>query len=137
MFTLTLVFNKETSKVLMCYHNKQNIHNFIGGKVNDCECPIAASYRELEEETGITKDDIKLEFLQQENCATWQGNCWSMYIMVGVLNKDVDLKEEENGLYWVEVHDEEFLQASGFEGDCWVYMNRAKIMLKEKGLWRI
>lgn len=57
--------------------------------------------------------------------------------MVGILNKDVDLKEEENGLYWVEVHDEEFLQASGFEGDCWVYMNRAKIMLKEKGLWRI
>ena len=63
MFTLTLVFNKECNKVLMCIHKKQGMLNYIGGKVEAFEEPMDASYRELEEETGYYADINDVTFL--------------------------------------------------------------------------
>lgn len=60
MTTLTLVFNKQMNKVLMCYHEKQHAYNFIGGKSEVGETDLDTSYRELYEETGISKNDIDL-----------------------------------------------------------------------------
>lgn len=46
-YTLTIVFNKDKTNVLMCMHNKQQMLNFIGGKVELNESQTEASYREL------------------------------------------------------------------------------------------
>ena len=56
-----MVFNKDKDKILMCERKKDPYKgklNLVGGKVEENEDELHAAYRELEEETGITKDDI-------------------------------------------------------------------------------
>lgn len=107
MYTLTLVFNKDCDKVLVLYHNKQKAYNFIGGKVQDLEDPMNASYRELFEETGISSKDIDLKFVRQESVVSKVGNSstWSMFVTAGMLKHDVDLVSEKNPLQWVKLAD--------------------------------
>lgn len=126
MFTLTLVFNKDKDKVLMCVHKKLGALNFIGGHVEDMEHPFNASYRELLEETCISRDDIELEFLRQESVTSKALNStWSMYITAGVLKNEVQLKAEKNELVWVPIVDTNtFINAYGM-GNCLVFLNEA------------
>lgn len=130
MFTLTLVFNKNKDKVLMCKHKKFNALNYIGGKVEDMEHTYNASYRELEEETGITRDDVELEFLRQESVTSKALNStWSMYITAGILKNDVELKPEKNELLWVPITaTETFINAYGM-GNCLMFLKEARILL--------
>lgn len=129
MYTLSIVLNKDMNAVLVCTNRKMGIMNFVGGKVESMEDYMTASYRELEEETGITKDDIELKFLQTETCTMADNSVWSLYITYGVLNKDVELKPEKNPLTWI--YDFDFLRACGFDGDCAVFMNRVLRFIRE------
>ena len=38
----------------------ENLYNMVGGKVEENENELEAAYRELYEETGISRQDIKL-----------------------------------------------------------------------------
>lgn len=61
---LIVVFNKDLSKGLFCIRSKdpyKGKYNFVGGKVEENETNDEAAYRELFEETGISKNDIELE----------------------------------------------------------------------------
>lgn len=131
MYTLTLVFNKNMDKVLMCYHNKFGKHNFIGGKVNYLEANDSASYRELFEETGITPDLIDLKFVELETVSTSMSclGIWSLYITTGVLKEDIELKPEKNDLLWVDVNDRDFLIQSYGQGNCYTYLKRSLYVL--------
>lgn len=63
---LILVYNKENDKVLMCKRAKEPFKgkfNLVGGKVEIGENELSAAYRELQEETGITTEDINLTHL--------------------------------------------------------------------------
>lgn len=122
MYTVTIILDKEMDNVLVCSHQKLQQFMYIGGKVEEFEHPMEASYRELFEETGITKDDVELKFLQQEVTTYADGSVWNLYITYGVLNKDVELIEEKNPLMWVK--DWEFLRNCGFDGDAAVHFNR-------------
>lgn len=132
-YTLTIVFNKECDKVLMCWHEKQRAYNFIGGSIKDGESKKDASYRELLEETGITKDDIQLFTVRQEivfgNKDLYK-NDWDMYITYGVLNKGVTLKEEKNRLCWLPITSEEIDVNSMGYGNCRVFLNEALALLR-------
>ena len=58
-----IVFDNEEDKILMCKRTKEPYKgklNLVGGKVEKEEDELHAAYRELEEETGIKRDDIKL-----------------------------------------------------------------------------
>ena len=58
-----IVYNKDENKILMCKREKdpyKGKFNLVGGKVEQDEDEMHAAYRELQEETGITKDDITL-----------------------------------------------------------------------------
>lgn len=129
MYTLTLVFDESGHNILLCNHAKRHIINAIGGMVNELEDLIDASYRKLEEETGITRKDIELKFLMQESVTMWHGGCYSIYVTAGVLNSKVSLREEKNPVFWWDASDTEFLNSCGYEGDLEVYVKRASYLL--------
>ena len=135
MYTLTIVFNKERNKVLMCFHEKKKGYNFIGGKVEEGESEIDASYRELEEETGIGKDVIDLCFVRRESVSTGYDAVYSMYVTAGVLKEDVEVRPEVNPLVWVDITDTNFfLEAFGF-GNCFTFLHEAMVtLLLKKGV---
>lgn len=58
-----IVYNNQEDKILMCLRKKdpyKGLFNLVGGKVEPGESGLDSAYRELEEETGIRKEDIIL-----------------------------------------------------------------------------
>ncbi len=61
-----LVYNKEQDRILFCKRVKDpylGLYNLVGGKIEANEDGFVAAYRELEEETGITRADITLKHM--------------------------------------------------------------------------
>lgn len=110
-YTLTIVFSNNMERMLMCFHNKLRQFNFVGGKILPGETAIDASYRELEEETGITRNDISLHTVETINVpsvehllAGEEGLDATMVITTGIVNKPVvNLIPEINPLFWMAV----------------------------------
>ncbi len=113
---IVLVYNKEEDKILMCKREKEPYKgkfNLVGGKVELGENELSAAYRELKEETGITGDDIKLtHFMNFE----YKMQDMELEFYVGKLNKDIDLVEEVNKLYWIDKN-ENFFDVEKFAGE--------------------
>ena len=114
-FNVILVYNKEDNKILMCKRKKEPYKgkfNLVGGKVEKDEEELNAAYRELKEETGITNNDIKLT-----NIMNFQYKMADMELEVyaGKLNKNVNLEEEINKLYWIDKK-ENFFDIEKFAG---------------------
>jgi 8-oxo-dGTP diphosphatase len=111
-----LLFNKDESKVLMCLREKdpyKGLFNLVGGKLEEGETELEGAYRELEEETGITKDDVVLSNLM--NFQYIKSN-FELEVFSGRLNKDVELVEEINKLYWIDSN-ENFYDKAKFAGE--------------------
>ena len=102
---LIVVFNKKLDKILFCIRAKEpykGLYNFVGGKVEENESNDDAAYRELFEETGITREDIELDHFMDINYFKYENN---IQIYYGILNKEVNLIEEKNKLEWLEDND--------------------------------
>lgn len=111
-----LVYDKNEEKILMCKRKKEPYkgkYNLVGGKVEENEEEVHAAYRELEEETGITKDDIKLTHLM--NFQYFIEDI-ELEVYVGILNKEKELIEEINQLYWIDKK-EDFSNTNKFAGN--------------------
>ena len=103
---LIVVFSKNLDKTLFCIRAKEpykGLYNFVGGKVEEGETNDEAAYRELFEETGITRDDIELEHFMDLNYFKYENN---LQVYYGILRHDVTLVEEKNKLEWVVINDE-------------------------------
>ena len=72
-----------------------------------------AAYRELEEETGITKQQIRLYRLMD---IRYYYQDFDLELYVGQLEEDVTLKEETNPLIWLSL-DEDFADKDRFAGE--------------------
>lgn len=106
-YNMIVVFNKELSKVLMCKRTKKpykGMYNLVGGKIEN-EDNYSEAYRELKEETNISKNDIELIHFMDLTYITWNK---SLEVYYGVLNKEVTLIEEVNKLEWVDINDNFF-----------------------------
>ena len=60
-YNVIVVYNENADKILMCKRKKdpyKGLANFVGGKIEKNENGLDAAYRELEEETTITKDEV-------------------------------------------------------------------------------
>lgn len=93
---LIVVFNKSLNKVLFCIRAKEpykGLYNFVGGKVEENESNDDAAYRELFEETGISRDDIELDHFMNLNYFKYENNIQVYY---GILRNKVKLVEEKN-----------------------------------------
>ena len=111
-----LVYNKDENEILMCKREKEPYKgkfNLVGGKVEKDEDELHAAYRELYEETGIRSDDIVLT-----NIMNFQYTMQDMELEVyaGKLNKDIELIEEVNKLYWINKN-ENFFDLEKYAGE--------------------
>lgn len=113
---LILVLNKEETKILMCKREKEpykGMFNLVGGKVEENENELHAAYRELEEETGITAKDINLVNVMNFE---YKMSDIELELYAGKLNKDVEVVEEVNKLYWMDSK-ENFFDLEKFAGE--------------------
>ncbi len=111
-----LVYNKDENKILMCKREKdpyKGKFNLVGGKVEQDEDEMHAAYRELQEETGITKDDITLTNVMNFE---YKMSDMELEVYAGKLNKNVKLVEEVNKLYWIDKK-ENFFDKEKFAGE--------------------
>ncbi len=111
-----LVYNKEENKILMCKREKEPYKgkfNLVGGKVESNEDELHAAYRELQEETGITDTDITLTHIMNLQYKLLD---MELEVFVGKLNKNVNLVEEVNKLYWMD-NTENFFDVNKFAGE--------------------
>jgi len=103
---LIVVFNKNLNEVLFCIRAKEpykGLYNFVGGKVEENETEYDAAYRELFEETGISYNDIELDYFMDINYYKYEN---SIQVFYGILNNEVKLIEEKNKLEWIVINDE-------------------------------
>ncbi len=115
-YNAIVVFNKSADKLLMCKRSKnpyKGLVNFVGGKIEWNEDGLIAAYRELEEETGISKADISLSHLMD---FTYYHENFYLEIYVGRLKRDVCITGDENELLWVST-DENFFDVTQYAGD--------------------
>ena len=128
-----IVYNKEENKILMCKREKEPYkgkYNLVGGKLEENEDSLKGAYRELEEETGITKDDTILTYLMNFEYKLLD---MQLQVFVGKLNKEKTLVEEVNKLYWMDLN-ENFFDEEKFAGEgnighmlCQVNINKKQI----------
>ncbi|MBQ9846065.1 MAG: NUDIX hydrolase [Oscillospiraceae bacterium] len=114
-YNVIVVFNKELDRMLMCRRTKEpykGLSNFVGGKIEKGEDGFAAAYREMEEESGITRGSISLTHLVDFTYPL--DNCY-VEVYTGRLNCNVVLKEEKHPLYWSEL-DKNFFDSSKYAG---------------------
>lgn len=98
---LIVVFDCTKQHVLMCLRRKnpyQGLYNFVGGKRLAQEDNLGGAYRELAEETGISRADIDITPFFFTQYFT-QGI--ELQVYTGVLKHDVELVNELNPLRWV------------------------------------
>ena len=111
-----LVNSKEEDKILMRKREKEPYKgkfNLVGGKVEQGEDELHAAYRELQEETGITKEDIKLTNLMNFE---YKMQDMELEVYVGKLDKEKKVVEEINKLYWIDKKDN-FFDVEKFAGE--------------------
>lgn len=113
---IIVVYNEAADRLLMCRRRKdpyKGLSNFVGGKIEPGEDGMHAAYRELEEETGITQEDIALSHFM--DLTYYLENC-RLEVYVGKLNKQVEVFGEENDLYWSDL-DCDFFDAAKYAGE--------------------
>ena len=96
------VYDRNREHILMCMRRKdpyKGKYNFVGGKVEPGESGMDAAYRELYEETGVTREDISLVHLMDMTYHTYR---IQIQVYTGRLTREVAVCGEENELIWLD-----------------------------------
>ena len=110
------VWSPERDKILMCLRRKEPYRgkfNMPGGHIEDGEDHLDAAYRELYEETAITRDDVELVRFMD---FTYHLHGMVIEVYFGILRHEVEVHGEENDLYWLPLT-ENFFDYDRFAGD--------------------
>ena len=69
-YNVIVIFDKDFRKTLMCKRTKEpykGMYNLVGGKIEKENDGLNEAYRELQEETNISREDISLiHFMNME-----------------------------------------------------------------------
>jgi 8-oxo-dGTP diphosphatase len=115
-YNVLMVYNPDMSKLLMCERLKnpyKGLSNLVGGKIEKGETGLDAAYRELLEETTVSKKDITLHHLM--DFTYYLHDCY-VEVYVGRLKRDVSVSGEENILYWSDLNNN-FFDMSIYAGE--------------------
>ena len=99
-YNLIMVYDADASHILMCRRQKdpyRGLSNLIGGKIEPGEDGLAAAYREMREESGISGGDVDLARVM--DFVYYFQDCY-VEVYAGRLKRDVDLTGDENELFW-------------------------------------
>ena len=117
------VFDPNASTVLMCKRYKEpylGLYNLLGGKVESGEDGLAAAYRELEEESSITSEDLIQGLYHLMDFVYYGSNKYPngvrIEVYVGKLHSAIVVSGDEKELLWVDVK-ENFFDAARFAGE--------------------
>ena len=113
---LIAVFTPDESKLLFCHRLKdpyKGLYNLVGGKLELGEDGLDAAYRELWEETGITREQITLTHVM--DFVYYDEDC-QLEVYTGTLREEVPVSGEENPLEWLGM-DEDFFSLEKFAGE--------------------
>lgn len=130
-YNVIFVFDKKQEKILMCKRAKEpykDKYNLVGGKIEKENDGLAEAYRELFEETAITKNDINLKHFMNLEYITFN---IKLEVYYGTLNKKVKLIEEVNKLEWISINDNFFdMDKYAGEGNIGHMLEEIKIAMK-------
>lgn len=107
-YNVIVIFNQDMNKTLMCKRTKEpymGMYNLVGGKIEKENDGLNEAYRELIEETNISKNDVELKHFMNIEYISFNK---SLEVYYGILNKEVELVEEVNKLVWVDINDDFF-----------------------------
>ena len=130
-YNIIAVFNETADQWLMCKRKKnpyKGLSNLVGGKIEPGEEGLAAAYRELWEETGITKEQIELFHLADFN---YYFSDLYLEVYVGRVTQPVEVVGDENDLYWSDL-DCDFFDMSKYAGEG----NIGHILAEIKYYWK-
>lgn len=115
-YNVIVIFDKDFRKTLMCKRTKEpykGMYNLVGGKIEKENDGLNEAYRELQEETNISREDISLIYFMNMEYIVFDK---MIEVYYGILNNAVDLVEEVNKLEWVDVNDN-FFDMSRYAGE--------------------
>ena len=131
---IIVIFDKNLKKTLMCKRTKEpymGMYNLVGGKIEKENDGLNEAYRELVEETNITKEDVKLIHFMNLTYVKWEKE---LEVYYGILNKEVTLVEEVNKLEWVPINDNFFdMDKYAGEGNIGHIIEEIKIDMNKNG----
>lgn len=138
-YNLIVVFSPDREKMLMCRRIKEPYKgqiNFVGGKIEPGESGFNAAYRELYEETGISRRDIELVHLMDFSYPL--DPCY-VEVYAGQLKRETEPVGDENPLFWSGL-DCDFFDMKQYAGEGnighimeHVKLNADRIFLNTKG----
>lgn len=115
-YNCIMIYASDKEHLLFCKRIKdpyKGMYNFVGGKIEEGEDGFQAAYRELFEETGISREDIELHHMM--DFSYYNQECY-VEVYVGYLEKNVALKEETHPLEWLPLT-EDFFDINRFAGE--------------------
>lgn len=115
-YNVLMIYNMEMDQLLMCKRLKdpyKGLSNLVGGKMEEGETGIDAAYRELYEETNISREDVILHHLM--DLKYYLSDCY-IEVYFGRLKRDVSVSGDENELYWSDLN-KDFFDMSLFAGE--------------------
>lgn len=134
-YNVLAILNSDKNKILMCKREKEpykGLINLNGGKIEENENGIEAAYRELYEETNISKKDIELKHLM--DFKYYIDSCYVEVYVGRLKNEKVNIKGEENKLIWMDI-DNDFFDINIFAGEGNIGHIMEHIRLFEKELF--
>ncbi len=115
-YNCIIVYNENRNKLLFCKRTKepyQGLYNLVGGKIDNGEDGFIAAYRELYEEIGIGREQIKLSHMM--DFTYYNQECY-IEVYVGVLKSNIILVQEAHPLVWLDIN-ENFYDTDRFAGE--------------------
>jgi len=116
-YNCIMIYNKTGTKLLFCkrlsdpYKGK---YNLVGGKIEPGEDGFSAAYRELEEETGITPQQVTLHHMM--DFTYYNQDCY-VEVYVGYLQDEVILRFEKHPLEFIPLAGENFFDLEKYAGE--------------------
>lgn len=116
-YNCIMVYNTKRDKLLFCkrlWDPYEGQYNLVGGKIEPGEDGFDAAYRELEEETGISMEDIELSHMM--DFTYYNQECY-VEVYVGTLKHEVQLVPEDHPLHWLDLKTYDFFDLEMFAGE--------------------